>query len=812
MNELIPTEQHISARSKTAPLAISESGEPGRLATFAITIFLSAFLLFQVELILSKYLLPWFGGSASVWTTSMLVFQTLLFAGYAYAHAVSTRLLPKVQFRLHLLLIAASVASLVATGAAWPSPIAPGGSWRPLNAEQPVVHVIGLILASVGLPFFVLSSTGPLLQRWVTLESRKSPYRLYAISNLGSLLGLICYPVLIEPNFRLRVQCWWWSALYGVFGAGMVFCAFPLRKLSALPSLQSEDVADETALSQTLSPWARYFFWLCLPGCATIAFLAITNMISQDIAPVPLLWVVPLCIYLVSFIICFGQPKWYKRPVFHGLYLISVLLMLSALLSHATSFELAASALLLFAICMVCHGEMVRLKPPAHHLTAFYLAISAGSALGGIFVGVIAPLLFSDFWEFEISLLGTGLLLTAVLLLDPASWFRSSRQWPVLAMVAAIFLVPYLASLAQPGVADELRALKYYVIATLVALPVVLAVAVFSRGHENGKGLVTPLVGASAVLVLFSYCFIRLAVEPAGVKLGNLGMQKILARSRNFYGVLKVAGSPQVSLLTHGKAIHGFQWQSPAYRDVPTLSYVPNSGVGLAINENPKRAGESAAPMRMGLIGEGVGTLAAYGRPGDSIRFYELDPAVAEMSEGSSPRFTFVTDSQAKVDVVVGDGRMSLEREYSLGRAQRFDLLVLDAFNGDSIPVHLLTREAFAVYLGHLAGAQAVIAIHTPAFTMDLTPVYRGLMKEFHLSASIVHVFDLKSGLGSSWVLMARDPAALNTVGLLRYGRPIVPDEETSVLWTDDFSNPFRLLRVKPLAVRIYEGGRVDVQ
>jgi hypothetical protein len=452
------------------------------------------------------------------------------------------------------------------------------------------------------------------------------------------------------------------------------------------------------------------------------------------------------------------------------------------------------------------------LKPPVRHLTAFYLTISAGGALGGIFVGVIAPLLFSGFWEFEVALLGAGLLLTIVLSLDRESWFYDSRPFAVVTMIASIFLLPYLASLAYPSVGDELQAMKYYSSAILASLPVALAVVVFSRGRESGNGVSKSLIGASAVLLLFAYSFIRMEVQPAGLRLGNLGMQKVLTRSRNFYGVLKVAGSPEIMMLTHGKAVHGFEWTNPAYRDEPTLCYVPNSGVGLAINENPKRAQGSAVPIRIGVVGEGVGTLAAYGRPGDSIRFYELDPAVAEMSEGPTPRFNFLADSQAKVEVVVGDGRLSLEREASSGPAQRFDILVLDAFNGDSLPVHLLTREAFEVYLRHLAGAQAMVAIHTPAFTVDLTPVFRGLMKEFHLSASIVYVFNPKSGLGSSWVLMSRDPAALNTPGLLHYGRPIVPDEKNSVLWTDDFSNPLRLLRIKPVKVRIYEDGRADLQ
>lgn len=802
-------------REPVASAALEPVGESPReicrhrLVVYGITIFLSAFLLFQVELIIGKYFLPWFGGSAAVWTTSMLVFQTLLFAGYAYAHAISTRLLPATQFKVHVALVVASVAFILATATMWPSPITPGGGWKPTNPDHPVTGIMVLLIASVGLPFIVLSGTAPLLQKWFTFESNRSPYRFYAVSNLGSLLGLLGYPLLVEPLLRIRMQSWCWAALYLVFAGGVAFLAVSAGKRHSNFHTEPQPAPREMATESTV---VRFLLWLCLPGCASVFLLAITNMLSQEIVAVPLIWVLPLSIYLLSFTICFGKPSWYKRGSFHALYALSVPLMLMAILSRITSFQLASSVLLLFSVCMVCHGEVARLKPRVSELTLFYLTVSAGGALGGILVGVIAPVVFSGLWEFEISMLGTGLLLVIVLFLDKNSWFHTASPWLGVALVAGMFLVPLAAALAYPDADAGLRTLRYYSAALLVSLPLLLSAVVFGRGREAGGSLIRSLFGTAGPLLLFTYCFISVAVEPAGIRLGNLGFQQVMARSRNFYGVLKLAGTPNILMQAHGKTVHGFQWRNPAYQRVPTLCYVPNSGVGLAINGHPKRADGNSAPMRIGVVGMGVGTLATYGRPGDYIRFYELNPAVAEMVRGPKQRFTFLDDSLAKVDVVLGDARLSLERELARGEAQKFDILVLDAFNGDSIPVHLLTKEAFEVYLQHLSGPDAIMAIHTSAFTLDLTPVFRALMRQFAMDGTVVHVFDLKAGLGSSWVLLSRNPAVLNTPGLLHYGRRLSAESGKSILWTDDFSNLAGVLRLKPVKVTFYDDGRVDLQ
>ncbi|MGB7928067.1 MAG: hypothetical protein WCF61_07930, partial [Terriglobales bacterium] len=382
---------------------------------FGSTLFLSAFLLFQVQLIIGKYILPWFGGSAAVWTTSLLVFQMLLLGGYVYSHLVSERLSLKAQSNLHLALLFAALLLVVTLSLLWPSAITPGQNWKPSNRANPLWSVTLILLLSAGLPFFVLSTTGPLLQRWFAREGGNTQtYRLYAVSNLGSLLGLLTFPFLLEPMLHMTTQGRIWALLFSLFVVACGWSAWRARHGTggaALPSKVADPPSHTTGIARVL--------WVLLPGCASALLLATTNLLCQEITSIALLWVLPLALYLLSFILCFDHPRWYRREIFHPLLLLGVPAFYVAVHFSLVTLEMAIVPLLLFVACMICHGELVRLKPEVQRLTSFYLAISAGGALGGVFVAVVAPLIFRFFTEYEVALGACVVLLLCCLFMDP---------------------------------------------------------------------------------------------------------------------------------------------------------------------------------------------------------------------------------------------------------------------------------------------------------------------------------------------------------------------------------------------------------
>ena len=749
---------------------LTPAANPRRLV-FAATVLLSAFLLIQVELIISKYLLPWFGGTAALWTTAMLLFQVLLFAGYAYAHLITDRLLPRTQFRLHLTLLLTSLVILGLAGMRWPSPITPGASWRPASPDHPILDVTAVLVASVAAPFFLLSTSGPLLQSWYSQISLRSPYRLYAVSNAGSLLGLISYPLVIEPFLRLRTQAWTWAGLYALFGVGACICAASIRSLRVQPAF-SESIP--AAVSKpTLS---LRILWIALSACGSVSLLATTNLMSQYVAAVPLIWVVPLALYLLSFIICFGHSAWYNRALFHPLYLLSGLLALLAIASTQVWPMLLSAALLVFSICMVCHGEVARLKPGPRWVTSFYLSLAAGGALGGILVGIVAPAILSRLWEFEISILAAGVLLLLVLIREKNSWLHVAPVWIALPVILALILIPLAAQKLSPDVAHELDHLQYFQAAIVLCVPAVLVLLVVTMRPADRKSLRPLVVMSVVVLLAFAWSFPRLSWGFGG---------RAVARSRSFYGVLEVQQYPDQFMLLHGKTVHGAQFIAPMYRSLPSTYYTASSGVGRFFRDHPKR--NPISPMRVGVIGLGIGTLAAYGLPGDYYRFYELDPDVLDAVGSHSRWFTYLQGSKANVDVVLGDGRLSLEREATSNQLQDFDVFVLDAFNGDAIPVHLLTREAFEVYLKHLK-PDGVLVAHISTSALNLAPVLLGNMQALGLHGTVVRMTDATTGVSSVWVFLARNSAALATPGLRQHGAPL-SFENRPVFWSDDYSN-----------------------
>lgn len=765
---------------------------------YTVTIFIGAFLLFQIEPMIAKYILPWFGGSTTVWTTCLLFFQVALLAGYTYAHLLGTKLRPNRQLLVHIGLVGVCVAAMTILALWSRSPILPAAGWKTARVHFPIVRILIVLSASIGLPYFVLSATAPLLQSWFALSHPEtSPYRLYAVSNFGSLLGLLTYPFAVEPNLGLRAQANLWFGLYIAFAIGITYCALPLR------TVEPDRLQDADAAAAESSRGVKAL-WIALPACASLLLYGATGQMTQDVAPIPFIWILPLALYLFSFIICFDSNRWYRREIFHpllGAAILSNLLFaiyidqIAAVVARVglslttvtLLLEIANVMVLMFAGCMVCHGELVRLKPHKRDLTAFYLMLSAGGALGGIFSVVLAPLLFREFVDFRFAVWTCVVLMTISLMRDRGSWFYQRTPWAGPAILAAAALTPLLAgTVADTGV---------YVV---IAFGLVAGVALSGRWKNPPRWLTRPgivaqgsMLAAAAVLAIVYIQMTAIATRHA------------LWISRNFYGVLRVLeeDAPDNSWLSHklmnGKIEHGKQFFSTRYsqlRYYPTGYYGIDSGIGLVMMNNPRRAQPWNSAMRVGVVGLGVGAMAAWGRPGDYFRFYEINPADINVATSPDAYFTFLRDSSAKVEIVPGDARLSMERELAEGRSQQFDVLVIDAFNGDTIPTHLLTLEAMRVYLRELK-PDGVLAVHISNQNFDLRPVLAENSRTLNLRYGFVHT-DEKDMVNWStdWVLLARDDKVLGR-------QAIAPHLESRAAlhrirpWTDDYSNLFQLLK-----------------
>jgi hypothetical protein len=687
---------------------------------FAASIFLSAFLLFQIQPMVGKFILPWFGGTSAVWSTVMLFFQVLLTGGYAYSYGLIGRIRTQRQSVVHILLVAAAIVLLVLLSFVWTSPIMPDPSWKPQDIGSPILDIFILLIASVGLPYFILASNGPLMQAWFSrLFPERSYARLYALSNVGSLLGLLAYPILIEPVFSLRAQGWIWSAGFVLFGVLASWIA--VRSGYATPPAQPR--ADPVSLTEGPS-FALISLWIALSAAASLFLLSVTNQITQEVAVIPFLWVLPLALYLLSFILAFSSEQGYNRKFYALLFVFSTAATLFVML-NATSmqvyWQVLAYCLLLFSACMLCHGELYLLRPSAEYLTTFYLMVSIGGAVGGVFVSLIAPMIFNGYWEFFVGL----------------------------AMAIAIFLT------------------------------------ILRRGQT-----VDILARARFIFTVFGLVTVMLSL------IGTYFSGALYAK-RNFYGVIRVHETiPEGSLekaymMSHGITVHGLQFMSPELRRVPTTYYVAESGAGLAILNQP-RYGHI---QRVGMLGAGVATLAAYAQPGDMYRLYEINPVAVELAEGRGDYFSFVTDSEAEITMILGDARISLERELAEGRPQDFDVLVLDTFSSDAIPVHLVTKEAFAIYLEHLA-PDGIIAVHITNLHLDLQPVFWQLAQHYGLSmARISYSGDLKGGYASDWILLSRDPALLKIPAIEEHSIDLNGYSTGIRLWTDNYSNLSQILK-----------------
>jgi len=766
---------------------------------YAITIFISAFLLFQVQLLLAKAILPWFGGAASVWTTCMLFFQTLLLIGYSYAHWLAQRPHLATQGRIHLFALAVSTFALILTGLAWGAPLLPDGSWKPGPEHAPVWHILLLLGVAVGLPYLVLSSTGPLLQAWFSRRAPgRSPYRLYALSNFGSLLGLLTYPFLIEVFVPLRGQAWIWTGGFALFTAGMGWIAWRLTQADSLPA--SSSIIGSAADSAPRPGARQRLLWLALPACASVLLLAITNQMSQEIAVNPFLWMLPLCLYLASFILCFDSERWYWREVYLFLLIPALAMVTVVLVGGVSTPVLAQIGVLsgaLFIVCMVCHGELVRLKPAPRHLTAFYLTLTAGGAVGGVFVGLLAPVLFNGFFELPIALWLTAALLFAVLWRESGSpLHRLPVAAAVGALVTAVLLVAYVSVEDLPAqvtsTLDTVQAAPLWPAGVALGALALATVLWKIRAHRWWRAVTARPVWLASLLVF--------GIAQLGVALTPLADAALT--TRNFYGVVQVlveknAGTDDLLLsLRHGRILHGHQYVGATRRHELGGYYHPRSGIGLALLQHPRRRNGEA--MHVGVIGLGAGMLAAYGRAGDRLRFYEINPQVIRLAASPDAPFTYVRDTPARVEVVAGDARLALDAELLHDGPQGFDVLAVDAFSSDSIPIHLLTREAVALYLAHLA-PNGVLAIHVSNRYLDLVPIVWRIAQHFELTAAVIDADGDRDSWHSTWVLLARDAATLQAPEIA--GAAVTEIPRPAPLWRDDYSNLFQALHFAPPAL-----------
>ena len=736
-----------SAQTREVLPATAAAGEPTRVAAvpagvalFVATTFASAFLIFLVQPLVAKRILPWFGGVPSVWSLCLAFYQTTLFAGYAYAYLLIARATPRVQLLLHAAVVAAAIFSL---------PVLPSDAWRPEGGDDPSAQILAILLVNVALPFFALAATGPLVAVWFSRRyPARSPYPLYAVSNLGSLVALLAYPFALEPRLPLSSTGRGWSGAFAATGAAVVACAW-------LASRSPAAAPDPTSKATAASPRGRIALWVLLSGCAVVLLMGITNHLCLDVASVPFLWIVPLSIYLATLIVCFGAPRVYHRIPFAVLAVAAygadalvryfdLGIETRALFGGWVLFKITQYGLLLLAVCMLLHGELYRLRPPARSLTAFYLCTSGGGALGGLAVGLIAPRVFDGFYEMPI-----GLALAAVLLLLA---FR-----------------------------DDARGF-------------------LARGAPNWRWAVV----VPGVATALGYAGMETFAERTG----------LIYQERSFFGVLRVETQhTQTGIaaraLVHGSTQHGIQ--VVGHEEQPTSYYGIHTGIGIALSRP-----EPASPARIGVIGLGTGTLATYGRTGDHIQFFEIDPAVVRLSRDAG-YFTYLERSKADVEVVLGDGRISLAREREQN-APRFDYLIVDAYSSDAVPLHLLTREAIALYLDSLQ-PDGLLAIHTSNRHFDLLPVLARIAEEVHLSTVSIEsgaVPKVFSG-GASWVFLARDAARIDelartgekrhrALGQESSSRPAVrratsAELARAPLWTDDYSDLYRALAPNGSAV-----------
>ncbi len=644
--------------------------------------------------------MPWFGGSAAVWSTCLVFYQLALLGGYSYAHLLTRKFSQSGQAIIHIALLATSLLAL---------PIGPGNFWRPIQAAHPAWLIFAMLTATVGLPFVALSATSPLLQTWLAGMGSKTPYRMFALSNAASLAALIAYPSIVEPLLGTRAQSVEWSFLYGLFAVLCGTVAWYIRSAPVVRA-QEEEEPERTASSRKL-------WWFGLAACGSMLLLSVTNHINQNVAAVPLLWVLPLSTYLLTFVFSFGWLNLYRRSLWIRLLAFALGILgyaiynINSLIAIPVSLPIFLGGL--FICCLFCHGELNRLRPRPAELAIFYLLIAAGGAAGAVFIGLAVPRMFAGVYELPVTLVFTALLALGL------TW--EEKAWAPVGLWIAV-----------------------------TACMVAVTVMNIRAYHENALSVV-----------------------------------------RSFYGSLRVvqtphAGPDQQRILFHGTIEHGAQFLQAPRRSRPTTYYGPESGAGILLREC------FSGPKRVGVVGLGVGTVAAYGRAGDEYHFYEINSQVVDIAQSL---FFYLRESPAAVRITTGDGRLALERE----NAARFDVLMLDAFSGDAIPVHLLTREALALYRRHVI-QQGVIAFHVSNDFLDLAPIVAALAKDAGYRAVLVHNHEDQDEdiLPADWVLVTNNESVLDNTSIRVHSKPINERNELR-LWTDDYNNLLEVFKAATL-------------
>lgn len=736
--------------------------------TAAVT--LNAFLLFAVEPLVARLILPLLGGTPAVWNTCMVFFQAVLLAGYAAAHGLSRHLSPRTQAVVYpwLLLPAFLVLPVGLGESVWPSVPREG---------SPVLWLLGLLTVVVGLPFFALATTGPLLQKWFAgtdHPAARDPYFLYAASNFGSMVALVSYPLLVEPRLRLAAQSWLWTAGYWLLAALTLGCAVCLDR--AGPAGPRWAPAGEEG-GERLTP-RRRLRWVALAFVPSSLLLGVTTYLSTDIATIPLLWILPLALYLLTFILAFARrpvvSPWLGQRVLPIGILVLLVLLLAEGVQPPIVVTVALHLLVFFVAGLFCHGELARDRPSPQHLTAFYLWLAVGGVLGGLFNALVAPLVFPRVYEYPLAL-----VLLALLRPGPART-RPVSRW-----------LDYLLPAALGGLTAGL----------ILGWP--LLDPVVSRLVTRVAGVKPPATFRLGILfglpAILCYCFeprrLRFALGIAAVMAASLlysgGQGRPLHTERSFFGVLRVTVDPTGTFyqLVHGNTIHGRELivlPAGGERHEPLSYYHRRGPIGdVFAKVRPRFRG-----ARVGVVGLGVGAVAWYAGPDEEWTFYEIDPAVKRLASDTT-YFTYLSECRAgKLEVVLGDARLRLAE----APARHFQILVLDAFSSDAVPVHLLTHEALEVYLSKLAPG-GVLAFHTSNRFLDLRPVLADLARDAGLVCRCrddLGILADEAARGrdpSQWVVMAADAADLGPLARNVFWDDLLKTTPPGSVWTDDHSN-----------------------
>ena len=676
-------------------------------------------MLFQIQPLIARFILPQFGGTSAVWTTCLMFFQVALLLGYLYAHLLRNIFSPRVSFFCHTTLLCLAALSLTTSSVE-------NYTADPTNMTWSIVHLLSL---TVGLPFITLAATGPLIQAWHSLlvqkESQNSDqktYRLYALSNAGSMLALLSYPFLVEPFFSLNNQRLIWNVCFVGFCVSMFTCGLQIRNLSRWLNVagheqkkqQEHEQKNPLTASAIGTSISQFIIWILLATVASILLMAITNTMCQEVASFPFLWILPLSLYLLSLIICFDRPAWYRRRIFLPLLVLSVFVAIPmvhlgtvvSLLTHVISLSAVA-----FFSAMVCHGELYRLRPRTSRLTAFYLCVAFGGGLGGVFVTVLAPRIFAGFYEFQIGLLLCLLVPLGIIIWQARTTSDIPMRW--------VWGYGVLASISATFVASSLN-----------------------------------------------------------YNLEEASLPEVLFRQRNEYGQMTVLEKDGYRTFVHGQTDHGGQYVAADDAMKPSSYYTDGSGAAVAFQTARASKGENGDSLNVGVIGLGTGALVSWGEPTDKFCFYEINPVVQTVAE---QYFTYL--KHREVEVVIGDGRKELERELEQQGSRQYDLLFIDAFSSDSIPTHLLTAECFELYWKHLR-SDGILISHISNKYVDLLPVLNTLAKSRGLTPLLIDYYNPTSETKTRWVLLTNNSKVIEHDLVQKLASPI-PTDTREIAWTD---------------------------